>query len=284
MMFFIGVAWIFLCVLGSFVMEHGKLSVLCQPFELLIIFGSAIGALIIANPMSNIKKILNYLGRVVSGSHYSREEYIDLLHMMYEFFKLDKQKGTLQLEPHVENPDSSSIFTKYPKFLSNKVALPFFCDTIRTITMGITNPHQIEDMMETELETFGKETGDIYSAVETMADGLPALGIVAAVLGVIKTMGAINEPPDILGGMIGSALVGTFLGVLLAYGFIAPIANFMKKIAHDDKRFLECMKVGIIAHLNGCAPAVSVEFARKNIFLNIRPTFTELDAVINNVG
>lgn len=284
MKFILGIIVVLGCVVGGFVLENGKLIILAQPVELLIIFGAAVGAFIIANPPSNIKKVIKYLGKVIGGKRNTKEDFLELLTILYNLFKLDKTKGTLQLESHVDNPESSSIFSRYPNFLANQVATDFLCDTIRAVTMGITNAHLIDDLMDEELATFKKETSDIFSAVETMADGMPALGIVAAVLGVINTMGAINEPPETLGHLIGVALVGTFLGVLLAYGFIAPIGNAMKKVTIDEKSYLECIKVGINAHLSGCAPAISVEFARKSIFLDVRPTFKELDSTINNIN
>jgi len=284
MLFIIGTVTVLVCVIGSFAIMGGHVEVLNQPFELVIIFGSACGALIISNPMSNIVKVLGALKEMIACKMNTKESFTELLSVLYVVCKFSKAKGNIKLEPHVDDPDTSAIFTAYPGFLEKKEAVQLLCDALRVVIIGINNPHQIEELMEEEITTFGKECADISGAVEAMADGLPALGIVAAVLGVIKTMGAISEPPEVLGHHIGCALVGTFLGVLLAYGFIAPIANIIKKIHNDRKRYLECIKTAVIAHLSGCAPAISIEFARKTIFANVRPSFQELDQILNSLS
>lgn len=284
MLFIIGTIVIIICVIGSFAIMGGHLEVLNQPYELAIIFGSACGALIISNPFSNIKKVLGALKEMLACKMNTKESFIELLSVLYVVCKFSKSKGNIKLESHADNPEESAIFTEYPGFLAKKEAVQLLCDALRVIIIGITNPHQIEELMEEEISTFSKECSEISGAVEAMADGLPALGIVAAVLGVIKTMGHINDAPEILGGLIGSALVGTFLGVLLAYGFVAPIANIIKKLHNDRKRYLECIKTAVIAHLSGCAPAISIEFARKTIFADIRPTFQELDPILNSLS
>jgi chemotaxis protein MotA len=188
----------------------------------------------------------------------------------------------LELEKHIEEPHESSLFSTFPKFLHHEEAVTFFCDYMRMITMGAENVHQIEDLMTEEIEIHHKDRHKISSAIQVIADGTPALGIVAAVLGVIKTMGAINQPPEILGHYIGGALVGTFLGVLVSYGVVGPIAQILQMLYDSEAKYLECIKAGLISYMNGYAPAIVVEFARKSIDPECRPTFYELDEAINN--
>ena len=199
---------------------------------------------------------------------------------LYQVFKLAKMKGNLALEPHVENPDESDLFQAFPKLASNKTALLFLCDYLRMMTLGAENPHELEALMDEEIETHHHEHSQIASALQTMADGMPALGIVAAVLGVIKTMGSITEPPEVLGKLIGGALVGTFLGVWMSYGFLAPIAGKAAATFDAEAKYFMCIKAGLLAHLNGCAPAVSVEFARKALLSHDRPSFYELEDAV----
>jgi chemotaxis protein MotA len=280
MIFLIGVATVILSVIGGFIAQGGHLIVLFQPFEFLIIFGAACGAFIISNPLPVIKHTLGALGLLLKGSPYSKESYLELLSLLYTVFKLAKTKGMLALEQHVEKPDESNLWPKFPIFASDHHAMTFLCDYLRLLTLGTDNAHELEALIDEEIETHHAEKGQISSALQTMADGLPALGIVAAVLGVIHTMGSITEPPEVLGHLIGAALVGTFLGVLLSYGFIAPIAGALKARYDAEVKYFLCIKAGLLAYLQGYAPAVAVEFARKALLSNVRPTFYEVEEAV----
>ena len=265
------------CVMGGYGAAGGHFDVLIQPFEWLIIFGAAIGAFIIANPMNVIKGTGSAIGAALRGPRYKHASYLELLSLLYSVFKLAKTKGMLALETHVENPHDSALFQQFPDFSKNHHAVTFICDYLRLMTLGTENPHEMESLMDLELETLEKEEHQLSHAVQTMADGLPALGIVAAVLGIIHTMGAISEPPEVLGYLIGAALVGTFMGVFVAYGFVGPLANAIAASHEADLKYFHCIKAGILAHLQGYAPAVSVEFARKALLSNVRPTFYEVE-------
>ena len=197
--------------------------------------------------------------------------------MMYQIFKLAKTKGLLALEQHIENPEESSIFANFPGFLHDHHAVSFFCDYLRLVTLGSDKPYELEALMDEELEVHHNENHAIVTAVNNVADGMPAIGIVAAVLGVIHTMGSISEPPEVLGGLIGGALVGTFMGVWTAYGMIGPMANSLNAILTAESKYLQAHKTGILAHLQGFAPSISVEYARKTLLSDVRPTFTELE-------
>jgi chemotaxis protein MotA len=280
MLFLVGVATVILCVIGGYLAQGGHLEVLFQPFEFLIIFGAACGAFIIANPMPVIKRTLGALGLLLKGSPYSKEAYLELLSLLYTVFKLAKTKGMLALEAHVEKPDESTLWEKFPIFSSDHHAMTFLCDYLRLLTLGTDNAHELEALIDEEIETHHAEQQQISSALQTMADGMPALGIVAAVLGVIHTMGSIAEPPEVLGHLIGAALVGTFLGVLLSYGFIAPMAGALKARYDAEVKYFLCIKAGLLAYLQGYAPAVAVEFARKALLSNVRPTFYEVEEAV----
>jgi chemotaxis protein MotA len=277
----IGCIVVVLCTFGGYVALGGKLAVLWQPFEVVIIGGAAVGAFIIANTTPVLKGAAHALKASLKGPSYKKESYVDLLSLLYQVFKLAKTKGNLALEQHVENPDDSALFQQFPKIQSDHHAMTFLCDYMRMITLGVENPHEVESLMDEELETHHHEHHQMASALQTMADGMPALGIVAAVLGVIKTMGSITEPPEILGKLIGGALVGTFLGVWMSYGFIAPIAAKAQATFDAEAKFLQCIKAGILAHMNGSAPAVSVEFARKALLSGDRPTFYEVEDAVD---
>jgi chemotaxis protein MotA len=270
------------CVAGSFLAQGGHLSVLWQPFEFIIIFGSGVGSYIIANPKTVLGKTVGGLGSVFKGAKYKKDDYLELLSLLYQLFRLAKTKGMLALESHVENPHESDIFTKYPGFLGNHHAEEFLCDYLRLMTMGTDNPHELEGLMDLELDTHHQEAHRISHALQQLAESFPGLGIVAAVLGVIHTMGSITEPPAVLGHLIGAALVGTFLGILLCYGFVGPMATALKGNQDEEHTYFTCIKAGLIAHLQGYAPAVSVEFARKILQSHTRPSFQELEEATQN--
>lgn len=283
MFFLIGVVVVFGSVLGGY-LPHGSFAVLMQPFEVLIICGAALGGFIISNPRYVLFGTGKHLARVLKGSPHSKNDYLELVSMLYAIFKLAKTKGMLALESHIENPHESPLFENFPTFLKDQHAVDFICDYLRLMTMGSENPHELEALMDEDIETHHHEAHAIASAVITMGDGLPAFGIVAAVLGVIVTMGSINEPPEILGGLIGAALVGTFLGILLAYGLVGPIGKNLEAYADADSKYYQCIKAGILAHLQGHAPVVSAEFARKTLYSHERPTFAELEEAVENLA
>lgn len=259
----------------------GEMRVLFQPIEFTIILGSAVGAFIIGNTKTNIKQTLKGLGRAMKGPTHKKADYVELLSVLYQVFKLAKTKGMLALEQHVEKPDESPLFNQFPKFLKDHHALEFLCDYLRMMTLGTENSNEVETLMDAELETHHQELHGASHAIQSMADGMPALGIVAAVLGVIVTMGSITEPPKVLGELIGAALVGTFFGVLLSYGFIAPLANIIKSVDEADAKYYQCMKAGLLAHMQGYPPAVSVEFARKVLLSTERPNFYEVEQAVS---
>ena len=225
-----------ICTLGGYMALGGKLAVLNQPFELVIIFGTGIAAFVIANSSHVVKACITDFKAIYKKDKYSKEQYVELLSMLYLVFKTARTKGWLALEQHIENPEESDIFKKFPSFYADHHAVTFLCDYLRLISLGAEKPHEIEALMDQEIETQEQQRGHTSHALQTMADGLPALGIVAAVLGVIKTMSAIDQPPEILGGLIGGALVGTFLGVFLSYGFVGPAAARLRTVVEEDSQ------------------------------------------------
>lgn len=271
------------CVIGGYVAMGGKMAVLWQPFELVIIGGSGVGAYIIANPKSILGRSLGAFMSVMTGAKYKKADYVELLSLLYQVFRLAKTKGMLALESHVENPHESDLFANYPSFMSNHHAQEFLCDYLRLMTLGTDNPHELEALMDQELETHHTEDHRLSHALQNLAEAFPGLGIVAAVLGVIKTMGSIAEPPEVLGALIGAALVGTFLGILLCYGFFGPMAAALKGNQEEEHLYFVCIKAALIAHLQGYAPAVSVEFARKVLQSHTRPSFQEVEEATQNL-
>ena len=281
MLFISGTIIVIVSVFGGYMALGGKILVLWQPFEVVIICGAAFGAYIIANPKSVLSKIGSAVGQIIKGPTHTKESYLELLSLLYAIFRLSKSKGMLVLEQHVENPEESELFSQFPQFFADKHALGFLCDYLRMMVLGSENPHEMEPLMDEEIETHHAELMKLSDSIRTVADGLPALGIVAAVLGVIKTMGSIAEPPEVLGKLIGGALVGTFLGVLLSYGFVAPMADSLKAVYDAETKYFQCIKVGLLAHMQGYAPSVSIEFARKALFSNVRPTFYEVEEAVD---
>ena len=273
----IGTLFVTGCVIGGYLMLGGHLDVLYQPAEIVIIGGCAIGAFITANSKETILGSISGLRGLLKGPKYKADQYLELLTLQYQVFRMAKFKGMLSLEAHVEDPEASELFQQFPDFAADQHALEFFCDYLRLMTLGTDNPIEVEAIIDAELSVHHEHNLEIAHAVNTMAEGLPGLGIVAAVLGVIHTMGSITEPPEVLGHLIGAALVGTFLGVLLCYGFVGPMATAMKGIYDADHNYFVCLKIGILAHLQGYAPSVSIEFARKTLAHSVRPSFAELE-------
>lgn len=273
----IGIVVIIVSVLGGYMAMGGHLEVLMQPFEVVIILGAAMGAFVIGNTGPVLKQSMSVFGTIFRGPRYNKAAYVELLGLQFTLFKLVQSKGILALEPHIEDPGASPIFAKFPKFAANHHAVEFMCDYLRMVTLGTNNVHQLEALMDEELETHHQERERLVSAVQALADGTPALGIVAAVLGVIKTMGSISAPPEVLGHMIGGALVGTFLGVFVAYGFFGPMAQALRNIYEAEHKYYLSMKTGLLAHISGYAPVMAIEFARKMLMSEDRPTFLEID-------
>lgn len=287
----IGFLMVFVCTIGGLIMTSGFEKAMhlltgvilpAMPGEMVIIMGIAIAAFIIGNSMHTIKASLSYMKKMLNPEAYSKQDYMELLSLLFVIFKMAKTKGWLALEQHIENPHDSDIFKAFPSFQKNHHAEVFLCDYLRIISLGNDNPHEIEALMDEEIETFKTVEEHPSHAIQTMADGIPALGIVAAVLGVIKTMASISEPPEVLGKLIGGALVGTFLGVWLAYSFVGPMAAAMGARAETEVKYYKVMKVTILAFLQGCAPQVSVEFGRKILHHDVQPTFLEVEEATNN--
>ncbi|MBS0274736.1 MAG: flagellar motor stator protein MotA [Proteobacteria bacterium] len=280
-----GIGVLFACVFGGFLMSGGSLGVIFEalPHEMLTILGAALAALLIGGSMFELKKIAGEMGKIVSGPKWKHGDYTDLLCLLFLITKTMKTKGMIALEQHIEKPQESSIFKRYPRIVKDHFALDFICDTLRMMTMSLEDPHQVETAMEKQLDKHHHEALGPSTALQTMADGLPALGIVAAVLGVIKTMGSINEPPPILGGMIGSALVGTFMGVFLAYGIVGPLATRLKFITEEEAQFYHVIRDVLVAHLHGNAAQISVELGRGSVPSEAQPSFQELEEAINNI-
>ncbi len=281
----IGIVVIFACVFGGFIMAGGKLGPVLHalPFEGLQIFGAAAGAFLIGNSMPIVKAALGGMVGVFKGAKWKASDYRDLLCVLFVLTRMIKTKGMIAIEQHIENPKESAIFSRYPKILGDHFACDFICDTLRMMSLNLEDPHQVESAMEHQLDKHHHEADGASSAIQSMADAMPALGIVAAVLGIIKTMGSIQEPPEILGHMLGAALVGTFLGVFLAYGFIGPIATRMKQISGEDSQFYMIIRDVIVAHLHGNAAQVSVEIGRGNVPSAIQPSFMEMEEAIKDI-
>ncbi len=283
MLFIVGFLVVVGSVIGGYMLGGGHLGVLWMPFEFLIILGGGLGALVISNSKTVLAGIGKSFGTLIKGASYNRDSYMELLGVLYAVFKLAKTKGDLALETHVEAPGESPLFQQFPKFSSDHHAVEFLCDYLRLLTLGTNNPHEVGDIMDQELEIHHEEQHAVTAALSGLGDGLPALGIVAAVLGVIHTMGSITEPPEVLGELIGGALVGTFFGILASYGLVAPVASSVGQSFAADAHYIGCIKTGIIAHMQGYAPQVSIEFARKTLNSNVRPTFLEVEEMVGNL-
>ena len=279
----LGLLVVFGMVFGGFMLSGGHFDVILKalPFELMLIGGAAVGALIGSNDGATLKGLLGGFGKVASGSKWKRQDYQDLLSLLFQLTKLMKTKGVVAIEAHIEKPEESSLFQKYPKILKDHFATDFICDTLRMLTMNLDDPHQVEDAMDKQIEKHHHEALKPAHALQNMADGLPALGIVAAVLGIIKTMGAINEPPEVLGLMIGKALVGTFLGVFLAYGIVGPMAARLNGVVEEEGQFYKIIKDVLVAHLHGNAAQVSVEIGRGQVPSSMQPSFAQLEEALN---
>ncbi len=272
-----GILLIFAAVLGGFVMEQGHIEVLVQPAELLIIAGASLGTLLVANPIHVLKGIASGLQEVVRGSRFTRARYLSTLQMMYQFLNKVRKEGLLSVEMDVERPDESVIFKRYPEFLKERAARNFVCDTLRMAITGGTDPFDMDQMMELDMQVQRHETHQPINALSTVADAMPGLGIVAAVLGVVITMGALGGPPEQIGHKVAAALVGTFLGILMCYGVAGPLAANMSKAAEEHDHYLHVLRMLMLSYMKGSAPIIAVETGRRAVPAHVRPSFDEME-------
>ena len=282
MFFIIGILLVIGCVFGGYSV-HGDLRILWQPIEYVIILGGALGAFLAANPKPVVMGAFKSVGTMVKGPKYKKDAYVEVLSCLFAVFRLAKSKGDLALEAHVEKPHDSSLFANFPKFQHDHHAIEFFCDYLRLLTLGASNAHEIEAIIDQELDVHHHDKLAVANAMRSIGEAIPALGIVAAVLGVIVTMSSITEPPEVLGGLIGAALVGTFSGILVAYGFVLPMASNLEAAYNSEHHYFMCIKMGLMGHMQGYAPQVSVEFARKVLPDEYKPSFAELEEICQNL-
>jgi chemotaxis protein MotA len=275
----VGILVVFGCIAGGYLIEKGNLLVLMQPAELLIILGAAIGTVLIGNPPHLLKAIVSSVLTVFKGNRYSSKFYLDTLQFLNAFFTASRKNGLTALEKDLDEPDKSALFKAHPTFSSDKESMHFFCDTVRSLLAGGIEIHDLDQVMETDLEILHRQSRLPASALNTMADSLPGLGIVAAVLGVVITMGSLGGPPEEIGHKVAAALVGTFLGILLCYGLLGPIAANIKKQNDAEGEYFQCLRMGLLAYMKGISPMLALEAARRAIPHHVRPTFHEMDKV-----
>jgi len=273
----IGILVVLGAVLGGFLMEKGPVAVLMQPSEFVIIAGAAVGTLLAANPLHVLKKIVNSLMLVIKGSKYSKQCYIDSLKMMFQVFNKARKSGLVGIETDIEEPEKSTVFSKYPEFLGNHHARDFVCDTMRMAITGGASPLDVDQMMELDMDVHHASASQPVSALSTVADALPGLGIVAAVLGVVVTMSALGGPPEEIGHKVAAALVGTFLGILLCYGVVGPLASNMTKLIDDEHAYYHVLRVVMLSFLKGMSPTLAIEVARRAVPEHVRPSFKEVE-------
>lgn len=268
-------------VFGGYVLAGGYLSIIFEalPYEMIIIGGAAVGAFIIGNDTATIKHTLKDLGKVFKGPKWKQQDYQDIMCLLFTLIRIAR-KNPADIEPHIENPSESSVFSAYPRILADKEAVELICDTLRSASMNYDDPHQVEEVLEKRIESHLEHALHSSHALTTMADGLPALGIVAAVLGVIKTMASIDKPPEVLGGMIGGALVGTFLGVFLAYGLVGPFAAKVEAVIQEEQNFYRLIREILVASLYSHSPNICIEVGRQNSPGHLRPSFDSLEQAL----
>lgn len=276
----IGFVLVIASMLGGYMMHGGKLLVLVQISEFIIIGGVAFGSMLIANPMHIIKGVFAGIMKTLKGPDVSKEAFLDLIQLLYETFQFAKKEGLIALEKHVEEPKSSSIFSKYPTFLANHHAEVFLCDTLKVLLSGGIPPHDLEELMDLDLEALHREEHEVAHALNTVSDAFPAIGIVAAVLGVIITMGSVSEGAETVGGHVAAALVGTFLGVLLSYGIAGPLARNIGLMNESEGSYMTCIKVSLLAFSKGLPATVAIEYGRRVIEPHFRPTFEEAEGAL----
>lgn len=280
----VGIICIFVMVFGGYLAAGGKMGIILYslPYEIMIICGAAVGAFMISNDGAGVKRTIKDLGKVFKGPKWQPEDYQDLLCLLFELIRLARQ-NPVAIEEHIEDPENSSIFSKYPKILTDKEAIALICDTMRSASMNYDDPHQVEEVLEKRMEANVQHALHSSHALQTVADGLPALGIVAAVLGVIKTMASIDQPPEILGKLIGGALVGTFLGVFLAYGLVGPFAAKVKDVTEDEAHFCQLIREVLVANLHNHATNICIEVGRQNTPSHRRPSYADLEEALKTV-
>jgi len=278
---FVIIGWVVAlgCIFGVYIAHGGNMTPILKalPFELTTILGAALGAFLANNQMKVIKATLAGMGRCFKGSKYSKARYLELMALLYDILQKARKEGLMSIEKDVEDPHNSPLFQKYPTVGNDHHVTEFITDYLRMMVSGNLNAHEIESLMDSEIDTHHAEEHAAVAAIGRLAGGLPAFGIVAAVLGVINTMGSVGQPPAVLGGMIGSALVGTFLGIFLAYGFVEPLGGLLEQKVEDAGKELQCIKTTLLASMQGYAPQVAIEFGRKVLYSGDRPTFTELE-------
>jgi len=279
----IGVVVVLICVFGSFLISGGNMMVILHalPHEMMAIGGAAVGSFLLANSMATVKKAGAGMLQVFKGPHWKEDDYRDLLALLFALLSTFRKGGATAIEKHIDKPEESPLFSRYPRLLADTGLIEFVCDYLRMMTVSFEDPHQIAEAMENDIERHHAEEMLPQHALQVMADGLPALGIVAAVLGVIKTMSSIDQPTDILGAMIGGALVGTFLGVLLSYCFVGPIASKLHQIIEAEQKPFALVKTAIIAHAQGLPPQVAVELARRMTPSSYAPSFNQLEDALD---
>ncbi len=277
----VGIVVIFVMVFGGYVLAGGKMGIIFKslPFEMIMIGGAALGAFLLSNDLASVKNAMKDIGKVFKGPKWKPKDYRDMLCLLFELIKIARA-NPVALEEHIENPHESSVFSKYPNIQHDHEAIDLICDTLRAASMNYDDPHQVEEVIDKRMEI--SQTHALHSshALQSMADALPALGIVAAVLGVIKTMAAIDQPPEILGKMIGGALVGTFLGVFLAYGLVGPFATRVKAVVEDDGHFYQLIREVLVANLHNHPANICIEVGRQNTPHHVRPTFSDLEEAL----
>ncbi len=280
----IGIAIIFIMVFGGYVLHGGDLAIVLEaaPWEIIMIGGAALGAFVLSSDKAGIKHTLGDVRKVFKGPTWKPDDYRDLLCLLFELIRLARQ-NPVAIEEHIETPESSAIFGKYPKILNDHTAIELICDTMRSASMNFDDPHQVEEVLDKQIDANLAHALHSSHALQSIADGLPALGIVAAVLGVIKTMGSIDQPPEILGAMIGSALVGTFLGVFMAYGLVGPFASRVKAVVEEDGHFHRLIREVLVANLHNHATNICIEVGRQNTPHHIRPSFSALEEALKSV-
>ena len=280
----VGIAIVLSMVFGGYLLAGGKMGIIIKalPFEMIMIGGAALGAFVIGNDMSGIKHTVSDIGKVFKGPKWKKQDYKDLMCLLFELIRVARA-NPVALEGHIEAPDESAIFGKYPRVQSDKETVSLICDTLRSASMNYDDPHQVEEVLEKRIEATMHHKMHSSHTLQNIADGLPALGIVAAVLGVIKTMGSIDQPPEVLGKLIGGALVGTFLGVFLAYGFVGPFSVRVKAVTEEDGNFQQLIREVLVANLHQHPPNICIEVGRQNTPGHLRPDFGELEEALKAV-
>ncbi len=273
----IGIVVVFGCILAGYLMEHGPLKVLMQPAELIIIGGAALGTVLISNPLHTIKQMISGLLAAFGSTKYGTKRYIETLKLMYELLQKARKEGLVALETDIEDPHQSALFSNYKEFVKDHHAVDFVCDTMRMAVSGGVEVFDLDQMLDADMEVHHREASEPVTGLATMADSLPGLGIVAAVLGVVITMGALGGPPEEIGKKVAAALVGTFLGILLCYGVVGPLAVRIGKMVEEQHAYLMVLRVTMIAFLKGVAPILAVEIGRRTVPGNVRPSFKEVE-------